>query len=116
MEMLLKLIIWTHIKIVCKMKELIQHSPPHPGEILQELYFEPLGLSVTEGAQHLLITRPNLSAIINSKAGISPLMAVKLGKAFKTTPHYWLSLQANYDLWQITRVNRRGISKVAVLA
>ena len=98
------------------MKKLIQHTPPHPGEILQELYFEPLALSVTEGAQKLLITRPNLSAIINGKAGISPLMAVKLGKAFKTTPQYWMSLQANFDLWQVVKGQRKNIDRVPVLA
>ena len=98
------------------MKKLTQHSPPHPGEILQELYFEPLGLSVTEGAQNLLITRPNLSAILNGKAGISPLMAVKLGKAFKTTPQYWLSLQANYDLWAIVQGKSKSIKRVPVLS
>lgn len=81
------------------MKKFIQHDPPHPGEILSELYLEPLNLTVTEAAKKLLITRPNLSAIINGKAGISALMAIKLAKAFRTTPHYWLNLQAAYDLW-----------------
>lgn len=83
------------------MKQFIQHDPPHPGELLYELYLEPLKLTVTEAADKLLITRPNLSAILNGKAGISPVMAVKLAKAFNTTPQYWLNLQANYDLWQV---------------
>ena len=63
------------------MKQIIQHNPPHPGEILSELYFAPLKLTVTDAAAKLLITRPNLSAIINGKAGISPVMALKLAKA-----------------------------------
>ena len=96
------------------MKEFIQHSPPHPGEILSELYFEPLNLTVTEAAVKLLISRPNLSAIINGKAGISPQMALKLAKAFNTTPHYWLTLQANYDLWQVLE-NDDAVGKVKVL-
>jgi addiction module HigA family antidote len=83
------------------MKRFIQHDPPHPGEILYEFYLEPLHLNITQAAEKLLITRPNLSAIVNKKAGISPLMAVKLSKAFNTTPHYWLNLQASYDLWQV---------------
>jgi addiction module HigA family antidote len=53
-----------------KMKRFNQHNPPHPGEILYELYFEPLKLSVTEAAKKLQITRPNLSTVINGKAGI----------------------------------------------
>ena len=96
------------------MKKFIQHDPPHPGKILYELYFEPLKLSITEAAGKLLITRPNLSAIINGKAGISPQMAVKLARAFNTTPHYWLNLQTNYDLWHVLQ-NNRGFSKVKVL-
>jgi len=97
-----------------KMKKFIQHDPPHPGEILYEFYFEPLKLNITAAAEKLLITRPNLSAIINGKAGISAQMALKLAKAFKTTPHYWLNLQANYDLWQILK-NDNAVAKVKVL-
>ena len=81
------------------MKNYVQHDPAHPGEILLEFYLQPLNLNVTAAAEKLLITRPNLSAIINGKAGISAAMALKLAKAFKTTPQYWLNLQANYDLW-----------------
>ncbi len=96
------------------MKKFIQHNPPHPGEILYEMYFEPLGLSVTQAASKLLITRPNLSSIINGKAGISPQMAIKLSRAFNTTPHYWLNLQANYDLWQVLQKDK-GFRKVKAL-
>ncbi|MFN8890661.1 MAG: HigA family addiction module antitoxin [Cyclobacteriaceae bacterium] len=83
------------------MNAFIQHSPPHAGEILQEYYLEPLGLSISGAAKKLLITRPNLSSIVNGKAGISPLMAVKLSKAFNTSPEYWMNLQASHDLWQV---------------
>lgn len=85
------------------MKNFTQHDPPHPGEILAEFYFDPLKLTVTDAAEKLMISRPNLSAIINGRAGISAGMAIKLAKAFNTTPHYWLNLQSNYDLWEVTR-------------
>jgi addiction module HigA family antidote len=85
------------------MKNFIQHDPAHPGVILYEFYFEPLKLNITDAAEKLLITRPNLSAIINGKAGISAVMALKLAKAFNTTPQYWMNLQANYDLWQASQ-------------
>lgn len=78
----------------------MMHNPPHPGEILKELYFEPLSLSVTEGAKALNITRKTLSSILNGRSGISPLMALKLSVAFDTTPESWLELQNQYDLWQ----------------
>lgn len=78
-----------------------QHNPPHPGEVLAE-YLKPLNLTLTDAAGKLLIARPNLSAIINGKAGISASMALKLAKAFDTSPQFWLNLQMNYDLWHLT--------------
>ncbi len=96
------------------MKKFTQHDPPHPGKILFEFYFEPLKLSLTKAAEKLFIARPNLSAILNGRAGISPQMAIKLAKAFSTTPHYWLSLQANYDLWQVLE-NDKAVGKVKAL-
>jgi addiction module HigA family antidote len=97
------------------MKAFIQHSPPHPGEILQEFYFEPLGLTISEAAKKLLITRPNLSSIINGKAGLSPLMAVKLSKAFKTSPQYWMNIQASHDLWQVLQKKKNTLKGVEQL-
>ncbi len=97
------------------MKRFIQHSPPHPGEILLEFYFQPLGLTVTDAAKRLAVARPNLSQLINGKMGISPLMAVKLSRAFKTTPNYWLNMQANYDLWQVMESEKEKIKEVEIL-
>lgn len=78
----------------------IMFDPPHPGEILKEAYLEPLGLTIKEAALKLGIARQNLSDIVNCKVGISPKMAIKLAKAFNTTPDLWLGLQMQYDLWQ----------------
>ena len=61
------------------------HDPPHPGEILRELCLEPLGLTVTEAAKALGVSRKTLSAIFNGRGGISPEMAVRLSLAFNTT-------------------------------
>lgn len=96
------------------MPNYLQHDPPHPGEILQDFYFEPLGLTVTKAAEKLLISRPNLSAILHGKAGISPLMALKLAKAFDTTPQYWINLQTSYDLWKASS-NTDTIEQVETL-
>lgn len=94
---------------------ILQHSPPHPGEILQDLYLEPLGLSVTKAAEHLHIARPNLSAILNGRAGISPEMALKLALAFDTTPQYWLNLQSSFDLWSASRLKRNLARDIKLL-
>ena len=79
---------------------MLMHDPPHPGEILKELCLEPLGLSVTEAARALGVSRKTLSAILNGRAGISPEMAVRLSIAFDTSAESWLNQQTQYDLWK----------------
>lgn len=76
------------------------HNPPHPGEVLKSLCLEPLGLTVTQAAEALGVTRKTLSMVINGRAGISPDMAIRLSMAFDTTPESWLNQQMQYDLWQ----------------
>ena len=76
------------------------YNPPHPGEVLKELCIEPLNLTVTEVALALGVSRKTLSAIVNCRAGISPEMAIRVGKAFGTSPESWLNQQIHYDLWQ----------------
>jgi addiction module HigA family antidote len=75
------------------------HNPPHPGEILKTLCLEPLGLTVTDAAKALGVSRKTLSAILNGRAGISPEMAVRLSIAFDTTAESWLNQQTQFDLW-----------------
>jgi len=75
------------------------HNPPHPGEIIKSLCLEPLGLTVTEAAEALGISRKTLSAILNGRAGISPEMALRLSLAFNTSAESWLNQQTQYDLW-----------------
>ncbi len=77
------------------------YNPPHPGEILKIDYLSPLNLTITEVAKGLGIARKNLSAIINGHTGISPEMAIRLSKAFNTTPDLWMNMQKEYDLWKI---------------
>ncbi len=79
------------------------NNPPHPGKHIRLEYLEPLGLTVTEAARILGVTRANLSNIVNGKSGISPEMAVRLAKAFGGTAEIWLRLQAAYDLAQVRR-------------
>lgn len=76
-------------------------NPPHPGEIIRDLYLEPLGWSVTGAAAGLSVTRKTLSLLVNDHAGISPDMPARLSKAFGRTPEAWLQPQMQYDLAQI---------------
>jgi len=75
-------------------------SPPHPGGIVRRQCLEPLGLTVTDAARGLGVTRQALSELVNEKAGISVEMAIRLSKAFGSSPETWLGLQMAYDLWQ----------------
>jgi antitoxin HigA-1 len=90
------------------------HNPPHPGEILRSLCLEPLGLSVTDAAKGLGVSRKTLSAVLNGRAGISPEMAVRLSIAFNTSAESWLNQQVQYDLWQAEK-HRKSL-RVAKLA
>jgi addiction module HigA family antidote len=83
------------------------HDPPHPGEIIRELCLEPLGLSVTEAAKALGVSRKTLSSILNGRAGISPEMAMRLSIAFDTTAESWLNQQVQYDLWRAERKRKK---------
>lgn len=73
-------------------------NPPHPGRIIRQECIEPLGITVTEAAQHLHVTRQALNNLLNEKAGISPAMAIRLSKAFGSSAELWLGLQMQYDL------------------
>jgi antitoxin HigA-1 len=75
------------------------HNPPHPGEILKELYLDPLEMTVTEAARRLGVSRKTLSKIVNGNAGVTANMAMRLGYSCATTPDLWINAQANYDLW-----------------
>jgi addiction module HigA family antidote len=83
------------------------HNPPHPGEILKSLCLEPLGLSVTDAAAALGVSRKTLSAILNGRAGISPEMAVRLSIAFDTSAESWLTQQTQFDLWHAEQSRKR---------
>jgi addiction module HigA family antidote len=78
-------------------------SPPHPGMSVRLNCLEPFGLSVTEGAKVLGVSRTTLSRLINAQAGVSPDMAIRLAKAFGATPDIWIRMQAAYDLAQARR-------------
>jgi addiction module HigA family antidote len=78
-------------------------NPPHPGLSVRHDCIEPLGLSITEAAERLGVSRKQLSDIVNGRAGISPEMAIRLDKAFGGGAETWLRLQAAYDLAQAAR-------------
>jgi len=73
-------------------------KPPHPGRIVRQECIEPLGLTVKGAAKRLGVTRQTLNNVVNERAAISPEMAIRLSKAFGSSPEVWLGLQMEYDL------------------
>jgi addiction module HigA family antidote len=78
-------------------------NPPHPGLTVRHDCLEPLGLTVTEAANVLRVTRQTLNNLLNAKSGISPEMAVRLAKAFGSSAETWLGIQLDYDLARVRR-------------
>jgi addiction module HigA family antidote len=77
------------------------HNPPHPGEIVREVYLTPLGLTVKAAAEGLGVSRKALSELVNGHTDMSRDMAIRLAKAFPNTDiRLWLDLQLQYDTWQ----------------
>ncbi len=90
------------------------HEPPHPGEVLKEEFLEPLNLTVTELASSLGVSRKNLSMILNEKTGISAEMAIRLSKAFGTSPELWIGMQKEYELFEAMKHSKDlAVTRVA---
>lgn len=89
------------------------HNPPHPGEVLRD-WLE--GVTVTDAAERLGVTRAALSRVLNGAAGISPEMDLRLAKALNTTPGTWYAMQASFDMWQAQRRFRAKVRPIAVHA
>ena len=77
---------------------MMNNNPPHPGEILNEFYLKENGLSISKTASNIGISRQSLSELVNGKNGITAQTALRLSKAFNTSPRYWMNLQSVYDL------------------
>ena len=86
---------------------MLMHNPPHPGEILRTLCLEPLGLSVTEAAKALGVSRKTLSSLLNGRTGISPEMAVRLSIALEKPATMWMNLQRDYDLYKAEKRRKK---------
>ena len=78
-------------------------NPPHPGLTVRFDCLDELGLSIAQGAKVLGVTRQALNNLVSGRSGISPEMAVRLSKAFGSSPETWLGMQADYDLAEVLR-------------
>jgi addiction module HigA family antidote len=89
-------------------------NPPHPGGVVLRQCIEPLGLSITDAAAALGVTRTTLSELVNGKRGISPEMAVRLSKVFGGSAESWLVQQAQYDLANV-RADRMKLKRLQLV-
>lgn len=89
------------------------HDPPHPGEVLRDGVFADTGLTVSDFARHLGVTRVALSRVLNGRAAISADMAVRIAAALGGSAESWLHMQADYDLWHVRRLPRPRVARIA---
>jgi addiction module HigA family antidote len=89
-------------------------NPPHPGEILSELWLEPLDLSISQAAKYLNVPPETLSELVNGKITMTPEMSVRLELMFDKSAESWLAAQAAYDVWQLeAKRESLGVYKLA---
>ena len=82
---------------------MLKRKPTHPGEVLQKDVIEPLGMTTLEIAKRLGVSQNTLSTLLKTHSSVTPEMAIRIGKATRTTPESWLYMQAKYDLWIATQ-------------
>ena len=90
-------------------------NPPHPGEVLRDGVFTDTGITVTDFAKRIGVTRVALSRVLNGKGGISADMAVRLSAALGGSAESWLHMQADYELWQAEKALKREVAKIKPL-
>lgn len=76
-----------------------RRAPTHPGEVLLEDCIAPAGMTITEAAERMKISRVRLSELVNGSRGMTPDTALRVARLFGTDPEIWLKLQLRYDLW-----------------
>ena len=84
------------------------HEPLHPGVIIKDILIDNTGLTISDAAERLGVTRTTLSRLLNQHAGVSPEMALRLSKLLNTSIEMWVNLQSQYDIWNI--VNRHALN------
>ena len=85
----------------------MKRAPTHPGEILVEEFFRPLGLTQAEAARRMKISTNRLNELIRGKRGVTAATAIRLADLLGTSPELWLNLQTTWDLWHAYRSERR---------
>ena len=91
-----------------------KRAPTHPGAILREDVFPTLGISVTEFARHLKISRQTLHAVLAERSAITPELALRVGAFLGNGPQLWIEMQSKYDLWQAEQKLKKVLPKISL--
>jgi len=90
----------------------LKHPPSHPGELLREIIEEHLRMAVSDAARQLRVSRQTLHRILSQRAGVTPGMALRLGKFLGNGPGLWLRMQEAHDLWHAERALRGEVARI----
>ena len=95
--------------------QIMSRKPTHPGEILREEFMAEMGISVAQLAEMLGVSRQTVNELVHERRGLSPDMALRLGKLFDMSPQSWMNLQRNNDLWESFGLCRESIEEIKPL-
>ncbi len=94
----------------------MKRRPTHPGEMLREDYLPDYGLSVSELANAVGVSRQSINELLRERRAVSPEMALRLARLFGNTPEFWLNAQRALDLWVISQVIKKDVSRIRPLS
>ncbi len=93
----------------------MQRKPTHPGEMLREDFLPDYGLSATELAQSLGVSRQSVNELLRERRAVSPEMALRLARLFGNSPEFWLNAQRSVDLWMAARSINEEVARIKPL-
>ncbi|PJD92810.1 MAG: addiction module antidote protein, HigA family [Legionella sp.] len=91
------------------------HEPLHPGVIIKDILIDSTGLTISDVADRLGVTRTTLSRLLNKHSGVSPEMALRLSKLLNTSVDMWVNLQSQYDIWMVINHHVSSINNIVPL-
>ena len=94
------------------MQSKAKRRPTHPGELLREETLPAAGLTPSELAARLGVSQRGINALLNERRAVSPDLAHRLARVFKTTPEFWLRLQEAVDIWDTWQANRQEYDRL----
>ncbi len=93
-----------------------ERAPTHPGVLLRDTVLPALNIGPSEAAQHMRVTRQQLHRLMAGTAGVSPEMALRLGKFCGNGPDLWLNMQQNYDIWRARQKLGKEVDAIPTMA